>query len=79
MDRFETVRDLIAATLGLARGQITPQTRQADVAEWDSVGHLNLMLALEDTFGVHLEVEDMARLNSVEAMLHFLETACPSS
>lgn len=78
MDRFDTVRDLIDMTFGVSQDQITPDTVQTDIINWDSVGHLNLMIALEDTFDIRLHVEDMVRLNSVKAILDYLEAVCPS-
>jgi len=79
MDRFSTLRELTATTFGISPDSITPATKQQDITEWDSVGHLNLMLSIEDTFGVKLDVEDMTRLTSIGAILTFLESACPSS
>jgi acyl carrier protein len=78
-DRFETVRQLISAAFNVPAEQIREETVQADVATWDSLGHLNLMLMLEDQFAVSLDVDDMAKLTSVSAILDFLTARCPSS
>lgn len=66
------VRQTIATCFGLAEDAIDAETRQADVEAWDSVGHLNLMLLVEDVFGVQLDVPDMERLTSVRALVEFL-------
>ena len=78
MKHLDTVRDLIALTFGVPVDQISPDTVPADIDDWDSVGHLNLMLALEDTFDIRLDVDDIAQLDSVAAILAYLEHACPS-
>ena len=78
MHQIETVKNLMAATFGIERDRIGPQTEQLDIVEWDSVGHLNLMLSLEQTFGVTLDVEQMTQLTSVPAILQYLEAACRS-
>jgi acyl carrier protein len=78
-DRFETVRQLISVAFNVPEEQIGEETVQADVATWDSLGHLNLMLMLEDQFSVSLDVDDMAKLTSVSAILEFLNARCPSS
>jgi acyl carrier protein len=78
MDRFETIRDLMADLFGVPADRITTESSQDDIPEWDSISHLNLMLALEDAFGVSLDVEDIRRLRSVNAILKFVESACPS-
>ena len=36
---------------------------------WDSVGHLNLVLALEQQFGVTFEEEQIADLVTVDAIV----------
>jgi acyl carrier protein len=51
---------------------ITASTVQTDIAAWDSLGHVNVMMALEQTFDIMLDVEDFARLNSVPAIVAYL-------
>ena len=65
-DSFERVRDAIAVTFGIPGSEVTRRTTQSDLPGWDSVGHLNLMLVLEETFGISIEVSDMEKLTSVE-------------
>jgi acyl carrier protein len=36
------------------------------VATWDSVGHMGLVAALEDSFGVMLDMDDILDLSSYE-------------
>ncbi|MBV8159835.1 MAG: acyl carrier protein [Acidimicrobiia bacterium] len=74
-ERFETLRSVLASTFETPAGAITPSTGQEDLEGWDSLGHLNLMLALQDTFGVTLDVDDMLELTSVPAILEFLDRA----
>ena len=78
MNHLNTVRDLIALAFGVGGDDISVDTVQADVPAWDSVGHLNLMLMLEDNFKIALQVEDMVKLTSVKAILEFLAAARPS-
>jgi acyl carrier protein len=79
LSRLPELQDLFAEILGVRRVAIVSGAAQEDIAEWDSVGHLNLMLGLEASFGVQLEVEDMQTLTSVSAILEFLESRCRSS
>ena len=72
MSTFDRLRDAMAATLKVPPDTITDTTKDKDVAAWDSLGHVNLMMTLEQTFGVFLEVEDFATLNSVPAILGYL-------
>ena len=47
------------------------RARLNDTANWDSLAHLQLMLALEKEFGVTLHGKDIIRLVSFEAIAHF--------
>ena len=71
-DRLEEVREVMHLAFGIPPEQIQPSTSRSDIPEWDSVGHLNLMLGLEGHFGVSFQIDDLTRLNSVAAILEYL-------
>ena len=73
MSTFEKLQQTIAATLKVAPARITQTTRDQDLPAWDSLGQVNLIMALEQTFGVYIEVEEFGSLNSVPAILAYLE------
>jgi acyl carrier protein len=79
LNRLPELQNLFAEIFGVERSAIASDTVQGGIPEWDSVGHLNLMLALEASFGVQLEIQDMQNLTSVSAILEFLESRCLSS
>lgn len=72
MNLFEQLQEAIATTLKVAPETITKTTKDEELAAWDSIGHVNLMMALEQTFDIFLDVEDFEKLNSVPAMLEYL-------
>jgi acyl carrier protein len=37
-----------------------------DIKSWDSIGHMQLMTALEDVFGVELDIDDITDFSSYE-------------
>lgn len=70
-DQSKTVQavcDVITDVFGLAPGEVGPSTVQQEVPEWDSLGHLNLMLAIEEAFDVSFSIDEMPKLVSVEAI-----------
>jgi acyl carrier protein len=73
MTTFEKLQLAIADTLKVPAARITEETRDEDLPAWDSLGHVNLMMTLEQTFDVALEVEDFPRLTSVRAILEYLK------
>ena len=37
-----------------------------DIAAWDSVGHMALMAALEESFGIEMDIDDIIEFSSFE-------------
>lgn len=72
MSLYEQLRGVVAATLKVPPEKITETTKSEELAAWDSLGHVNLMMALEQTYGVYLDVEDFPKLTSVPAILQYL-------
>ena len=73
MDLFPKVQSIVAITLKVPPDKITRETSDKDLVIWDSLAHVNLMMSLEQTFDLSLEVEDFGKLTSVEAILNYLE------
>jgi acyl carrier protein len=72
MGLFEKVQHVIAVTMKVAPERITPETSDKNLAAWDSLAHVNLMMSLEQTFDLYLEVEDFPQLTSVPAIVEYL-------
>jgi len=72
MDLFDQVQQIIATTLKVPPDKISRDTSDKDLASWDSIAQVNLMMSLEQTFDVFLEVEEFAQLTSVPAILEYL-------
>jgi len=52
--------------------RFTPEGVPEDVLRWDSLGHMNLVMGLEDAFDVHFEVDEIAELSSGAKILEIL-------
>lgn len=72
MSLFDRLQETMAATLKVPASKIGPETRDEDLSSWDSLGQVNLMMALEQTFDLYIEVEDFEKLKSVPAILAYL-------
>lgn len=73
MEVYDQLREVIAQTLKTPTSSIGRTTRATDVPTWDSLGHVNLMMSLEQTFDIQLDVDDFPRLTSVPAILELLK------
>lgn len=61
------VREIMADILQLDATRIDDSTSMDSVEQWDSANHINLVLALEEEFGVSFDVVE------IEAMTSFAE------
>ena len=44
-----------------------------DLKDWDSLGNFNLLLVLEQRFGIHFDLEEMANLRSISDIRSAIE------
>jgi acyl carrier protein len=73
MDLFTKVQQIISVTLKVSADKITGDTSDKNFVAWDSLAHVNLMMGLEQTFDLFMDVEDFAKLTSVPAILAYLK------
>jgi acyl carrier protein len=71
---LERVRGIAADVLRIPASQITPQSSPESIEAWDSVQHLNLVLALEQEFGVQFEPEEIDQMSNIDRIRSVLET-----
>jgi acyl carrier protein len=69
----EKVKRVMAATFHVPAEQIPDDATPENVKGWDSLGHIELMLALEMEFGVPLPTEKIIDLVNLEAIEGFLQ------
>ncbi len=70
---LEKVRRVAADVLGVPAEQIDPQSSPENVQTWDSVQHLNLVLALEEKFSVQLDPEEIDQMHDIGKVAAILE------
>ncbi|MGI5259347.1 citrate/2-methylcitrate synthase [Streptomyces angustmyceticus] len=69
---MRSVDALIAHTLGLTDDGVIEALEYQSVREWDSLGHVSLMVALEHEYGVTIDDELTLALRSVPAIREFV-------
>ena len=55
---------------------LTPALTARDVAEWDSLSHIRLIVAVEKEFGVKFALGELQSLQNVGEMLALIEKKC---
>jgi acyl carrier protein len=66
------IGDLISDTLVVPRDQVTDNFTYGDIPEWDSMGHMNLMMALEENFNIQITADTITNLVSIPAIISYL-------
>ena len=69
----QRVRSLLAEAIQVPGEMVTPDLSFGDLPQWDSLGHMEVMLRLEEEFGVAIDAETIAQLISIPEICHFLE------
>ena len=67
----DIVSGIVATTLGIPRDVVTDNLSFSEIPEWDSLNHVNLMLALEQHLDTEIDEDLMVQLTSVRAIRTF--------
>ena len=65
----ERVIRIISQVMSVPPDLVNEQSSSQNVATWDSLRHMNLILALEEEFGIHYSDEQIMRMLNVGAIL----------
>ncbi len=52
---------------------LTPGLSAADVPDWDSSNHINLIVAVESSFGIKFQTTDLESVQNVEQLAGIIE------
>ena len=70
---FEKVQAIIANELGIDKEKITMESRLAEDLGADSLDAVELIMALEDEFGIEVDDEAATKIKKVSDIVEFLE------
>lgn len=69
---FGEVKEIFRRVFDDENLTITEETTAKDVDEWDSMEHINLIVAMEGTFHVKFTIEEAGRLKNVGEMVDLI-------
>ncbi len=67
MNIEEKVLDLIVAATGLSKEELLKHRTEKN--QWSSLQHVEIVFALEDTFGLSFTQEELAQLTTVQNII----------
>lgn len=62
---LDQVRGVASDLFGVPVNRIMPESSPETIEGWDSIQHLNFVLALEEKFGFQLSPEEMEQMRNV--------------
>ena len=65
---LESVRTLLADAFTVSKDEIAPDLAFGGLKQWDSMGHMGVMLLLEERFGIPIDADVIGTLTSVPAI-----------
>ena len=70
---FETVRDTLAEQIEIDPSEITMDTNLIDDIGADSLDVVELIMSLEDNYGIRISDDDAANLVTVRKIVDYIE------
>ena len=64
---------VLSEVFDVKESEININLKRDDIANWDSLKQMDLVATLEDEFGITLEIQDIIKINSVQAICDVLK------
>lgn len=69
---FEKMKELIAGQLGIDEAMVKPESNFKDDLNADSLDLFELIMSLEDEYGVEIPSEELESLTTVQSVMDYL-------
>lgn len=69
----DQIRTIASDIFGIPSDKITAVSTPETIETWDSIQHLNLVLALEEKFGLQLSPEEIEQIKSIGDVIKLVE------
>ena len=71
---LEMIRDILADIVDQESLRLTEATTADEVADWDSINHVKLILGLEQELGIRFDTEEIEDLSNVGQFIDLIQT-----
>jgi acyl carrier protein len=69
---MRTVEEVVSEVFGVEHGSVDESSSPETVKGWDSMGHVNLLVALEENFNVSIDIGDVIEMVNVRKIRQVL-------
>jgi acyl carrier protein len=70
---LQQIRQIAADIFSLPMEAVTPESSPNTIVNWDSLQHVNLVLALEQNFNVQFGPEEITEMSNIKLIVLLLE------
>ena len=65
--------ELLTEMLEVDEGTIKPETKLADIEEWDSIAKLSIIVLMDEEFGKALKGDELNHFATVQDILDYMD------
>ena len=70
----DRVKAIMAVTFRVDEKLLSDNVEQNDIVNWDSLAHLNLIIALENEFDISFEPEEIRHMTSMNSIIKCIKS-----
>jgi len=71
----ERIIQVVSNILNVPTGKLNADSSPESIEQWESMKHINLVLAIEEEFDVQFDDEQIAELQSIKSIISAIENA----
>ena len=73
MDNKQKYQEIFVKSLSIKENQFSNELKYNEIPEWDSIGHMTLISALEEEFKISFETDDIIDFSSYKKGIEILK------
>jgi len=73
MNTKDQVLNIFSNLFNLPENQIDMKFTKKDIESWDSIGHLSLIMRLEEEFQIKLTTDEIVGINDIENCIKIID------
>ena len=66
---LKTINNVVTDILGSSGLALSEETTARDVSGWDSLSHVQILLGVEDAFGIRLNTTEIAQMENTGSLI----------
>jgi len=64
---------LLSEIFGLKHTEIKPELKKCEIDSWDSLKQMDLVVSIENAYGIQLDISDIVRMDSIHHIIEVLK------